>query len=100
MKSAVLVIDVQRLLFDPDPKPFEAGEVVQRINLVTDWARTSHHTVIFIQHEQANTAMEFESEGWQLQRDLIVTSEDHVIRKTTPDSFLDTGLESILKKEP
>lgn len=99
MKSAVLVIDVQCLLFDPDPKPFEAHEVVQRINLITDWARTSSHAVIFIQHEQANTAIEFGSGGWQLQGDLSVKSEDHLIRKTTPDSFLNTDLASLLKQQ-
>ena len=48
MKSAILVIDVQSVLFDPDPHPFEAKELVQRINLITDWARASNHTVIFI----------------------------------------------------
>ena len=39
MKSAVLVIDVQRGLFDPVPRPFEANEVVERINTITQNAR-------------------------------------------------------------
>ncbi len=39
MKTAILVIDVQSVLFDPMPQPFEAEEVVDRINLVTKWAR-------------------------------------------------------------
>ncbi|HFC9432903.1 TPA: cysteine hydrolase, partial [Vibrio cholerae] len=39
MKSAVLVIDVQSILFDPPPQPFERNEVLTRINTITDWAR-------------------------------------------------------------
>ncbi|TQQ35601.1 cysteine hydrolase, partial [Vibrio cholerae] len=30
MKSAVLVIDVQSILFDPPPQPFERNEVLTR----------------------------------------------------------------------
>ncbi len=87
MKSAVLVIDVQNILFDPTPQPFERNEVLTRINKVTDWARQKDISVIFIQHEQTGTPIEYGSEGWQLQSSLHVESSDHFIRKTTPDSF-------------
>lgn len=99
MKTAVLVIDVQSVLFDPMPRPYEAQEVVERINQVTDWARINGHPVIFIQHEQPNTDIEFESEGWKLQAGLVVKSDDKFVRKTTPDSFLNTGLEETLQQE-
>ena len=36
MKSAVLVTDVQAKVFDTEPRPFEADEVVKRINHVTE----------------------------------------------------------------
>ncbi|TYW39353.1 cysteine hydrolase, partial [Vibrio cholerae] len=32
MKSAVLVIDVQSILFDPEPRPFESQLVLEKIN--------------------------------------------------------------------
>lgn len=32
MKSALLIIDVQRGLFDPEPRPHEADVVLERIN--------------------------------------------------------------------
>ena len=35
MKSAVLVIDVQSILFDPEPQPFESRVVLNKINEVT-----------------------------------------------------------------
>ncbi|ASG05482.1 MULTISPECIES: cysteine hydrolase family protein [Vibrio] len=98
MKSAVLVIDVQNILFDPTPQPFERNEVLTRINKVTDWARQKDISVIFIQHEQTGTPIEYGSEGWQLQSSLHVESSDHFIRKTTPDSFLRTNLESLLQE--
>jgi nicotinamidase-related amidase len=41
MKTAVLVIDVQRGLFDDAPRPFEADDVVERINALTAGARVA-----------------------------------------------------------
>ncbi|QZO15549.1 cysteine hydrolase family protein [Pseudoalteromonas piscicida] len=98
MKSAVLVIDVQSLLFDPEPKPYASEEVLSRINLVTDWARKQGMPVIYIQHEQNGTAIEYGSEGWQLQSVLQVDVNDQFVRKTTPDSFLNTNLSNILEE--
>ncbi|MBD1582860.1 cysteine hydrolase family protein [Pseudoalteromonas sp. S16_S37] len=98
MRSAVLVIDVQSILFDPIPQPFERNEVLTRINTITDWAHQKNIPVIFIQHEQVGTPIEYGSEGWQLQSSLRVESKDHFIRKTTPDAFLRTNLESLLQE--
>ncbi|MBB1319938.1 cysteine hydrolase [Shewanella sp. SR43-4] len=98
MTIAVLVIDVQRGLFDPEPRPFDVNNVLEKINTVTNWARNSDYPVIYIQHEQAESIMEYESKGWQLQGDLVIKESDIVVRKTTPDSFLRTNLESVLKR--
>lgn len=98
MKSAVLVIDVQSILFDPEPQPFESQVVLKKINEVTRLARAKSVPVIFIQHEQPKTVIEHGSEGWALQSSLVTKSGDHFVRKTTPDSFLDTDLQSLLKK--
>jgi nicotinamidase-related amidase len=97
MKSAVLVIDIQRGLFDINPKPFESDKVVEKINIITSRARKFEVPVVFIQHEQKNGPLEYESENWELQKDLIVNDMDFKIRKTTPDSFLHTKLEKFLK---
>jgi nicotinamidase-related amidase len=96
MKSAVLVIDVQRGLFDEIPRPFEAGKVIQKINLVTGKARISGTPVIFIQHEQAKGLLEYGAETWKLQAGLKIDDNDFTVRKKTPDSFLRTNLEEIL----
>ncbi|GEK16210.1 isochorismatase family protein [Aliivibrio fischeri] len=96
MKSAVLVIDVQSALFDLEPKPFESDIVVKKINKVTHWARKNSLPVIFIQHEQLNSILEFECDGWQLQSGLEFEVTDIKVRKTTPDSFLNTALKVVL----
>ncbi|QUM84907.1 cysteine hydrolase family protein [Moritella sp. 28] len=98
MKSAVLVIDVQSTLFDPEPQPFESQVVLNKINDVTKLARAKSVPVIFIQHEQPDTVMEHGSEGWALQSNLVTQSGDHFVCKTTPDSFLNTSLQSLLKE--
>ena len=96
MKSAVLVIDVQIKVFDTDPRPFEADDVVKRINHVTTLARAAGVPVFFIQHE-APGYLDHESAGWQLQNDLVIEDRDIRMRKTTGDPFLRTALEEKLK---
>lgn len=95
MQSAVLVIDVQTKLFDTDPRPFEADEVVKKINHVTILARAAGVPVFFIQHEVPGY-LDFKSDGWQLQHDLIVEDNDIRVRKTTGDAFLQSDLEASL----
>ena len=97
MKSALLVIDVQSILFDPEPRPFEAQAVLAKINAVIALARSQSVPVIFIQHEQPDSVIEHGSEGWALQSTLVTRADDFFVRKTTPDSFLHTNLESVLQ---
>ena len=97
MKTAVLVIDVQRGLCDDLPRPHEAETVMQRINALTARARAAGVPVAFVQHENA-VDLEFDSERWQLASALETDARDAKIRKTTPDSFLRTPLESWLSE--
>lgn len=95
MKSAVLVIDVQRGLFDGSPRPFEADQVVQRINNVASQARIAGIPVIFLQAEHPGF-LEHGSDRWQLHPGLSVKDSDLKIRKTKANSFLETNLQEIL----
>ncbi|MCU6432962.1 cysteine hydrolase [Undibacterium sp. Jales W-56] len=96
MKTALLVIDVQRGLFDDEPRPFEADEVVARINVLTDRARQAAVPVVFIHHERQSGVLEYGSDSWQLERGLMSKDGDVHLRKTTPDSFLRTELGALL----
>lgn len=96
MRSALLVIDVQRRLFDEEPRPFEANATIDRINALTARARQSKVPVVFVQHESESGSMVRGSDGWQLATGLHVADGDQHVRKTTPDSFLRTALGELL----
>ena len=91
-RSALIVIDVQCALFDPAPRPFEADLVIQRINQLTAAARAAGVPVVWVQHETARPPLQAHSAGWALPAALHTAPTDHRVRKTTPDSFLRTGL--------
>ncbi len=95
--SAVLIIDVQRGLFEDNPKPYETDDFIHKINNITSKARSSKIPVIFIQHECEVDLLEYKSESWNLLPELYVINSDYKVRKTTPDSFLNTKLNDILK---
>jgi nicotinamidase-related amidase/predicted O-methyltransferase YrrM len=97
MKSALIVIDVQHGLFENEPRPHEADEVVDRINALVARARGAGVPVFFVQHERQSGFLEFGSASWALQHRLDVQPSDFLIRKTTPDSFLRTELGTTLE---
>jgi nicotinamidase-related amidase len=92
MKPALLVIDVQRGLFDPQPRPFEADAVLGRIRALASGARKAGVPVVYIQHQSQSGFLVEGSEDWQLERSLDVQPGDTLVHKTTPDSFLRTTL--------
>jgi nicotinamidase-related amidase len=96
MSTALLVIDVQRGLFDPEPRPFEADAVVARINALTARARAADIPVVFVHHETPTGALMLGSDGWKLEAGLHVEPRDAIVRKATPDAFLRTELEELL----
>jgi nicotinamidase-related amidase len=95
VRQALLVIDVQCALFDPAPRPDDAEAVLQKINALASRARTAGVPVVFIQHED-DASLVFGSQGWALARHLHVHASDYTVRKTTPDSFLNTPLGDVL----
>lgn len=96
-QTALLVVDVQRALFDQSPRPFEADAVVARINRLADRARRAGAPVVFVQHERAGGFLEHLSEGWQLQAGLRTERGDPIVRKRSTDAFLQTRLGELLE---
>ena len=97
MNTAVLVIDVQQGLCEGEGAAFDCNGTISRINGVTRKAREAGALVIFIQHESKSGYLEYGSSAWQLANELEVEATDTKIRKTTPDAFLRTELEAILR---
>lgn len=95
--TAVLVIDMQQGLCVGEYQPHDCEGTIARINLVTEKAHAANVPVIFIQHESQTGYLEYASVDWQLADGLIVKDTDLKVRKTTPDSFLRTDLEALLK---
>jgi nicotinamidase-related amidase len=99
--KALIVIDVQRGLFDgavPEVGvPFEAHAVVERINSLAAQARNAGVPVIWVQHERAEGFLSHGSPEWELHPALKTDSSDARVFKTTPDSFLRTGLQRLLE---
>lgn len=99
MNTAVLVIDVQQGLCEGPEKAYDCEGLIETINLVTGKARAAKALVIFIQHESASGYLEHGTPAWQLANGLQIQATDIKIRKSTPDSFLRTELESVLKEK-
>jgi nicotinamidase-related amidase len=100
MTKALLIIDVQVGLFEPEPSPYQSDEIISNINKLTDKARASNAPIIWIQHETPNNEiLSFQSSGWQLPNSLNQDQSDFYVRKTTPDSFLKTDLLEILTSQ-
>lgn len=99
MKTAVLVIDVQQGLCEGDGQAWDCEGTIQRINRVTQKARAADVPVVFVQHESAAGYLEHGSAAWQLANGLEIDANDLRIRKTTPDAFLRTELEIMLRTQ-
>ena len=98
MSTALLIIDVQQGLCEGTDAAYDATNIIARINQVAAKARRAGAPVIFVQHESASGNLFYGSAGWALARGLKVEAGDIRVRKTTPDAFLKTELEPILKR--
>jgi nicotinamidase-related amidase len=78
------------------PPPAQAEAVVDAINGLMADARAHGAPVVFIQHEAASDDLVYGMPRWQLVSTLQARPDDPVIRKTTPNSFLRTGLGELL----
>ena len=97
MRSALLVIDVQRALCSGEWSAFDIDRVVDRINEVIGRARAAGAPVFLIQHEEDDGPLQFGADGWQLYERLDAQPGDVRIRKTATDSFHRTELHSLLQ---
>ena len=92
--TALVVIDMQTILFDPEPA--EAEAVVARVNALAARARLAGVPVVWVQHETATGDLVADTPGWQLHPGLVTESSDLSVRKTMSDAFLRTPLHELL----
>ena len=94
-RQALLIIDMQQALCEGDGAAWQTDVVIERINALAARARAAGVPVIWVQHESADE-LPLHSRGWQLADGLEHRTDDHRVRKTTPDSFLRTDLQALL----
>lgn len=97
MKSALLIIDIQQAMCSGEWSAFDIDAVIERVNSVAGKARAAGAPVVVIQHEEDDGPLQYGTGGWQLCERLAVEPGDIRVRKTAPDSFYKTGLQSILQ---
>lgn len=97
MKSALLIIDVQKSLCSGEWSAFDIDRVIGRINAVACKARAVGAPVFLIQHEEDDGPLQHGTEGWQLDERLVIEPGDVRVRKTATDSFHRTELQSLLQ---
>ena len=97
MTTALLIVDVQRALFESVPAPFDAQAVVQRLQTLSMQARAAGVPVVWVRHGNASNLVHG-APGWQLVPALGAQPEDLYVDKTTPDAFAHTSLQALLQE--
>ena len=95
--TALLVIDVQKGLFEKSTSIYEANQFLENINNLINQARHESMPVIFIQHSSPKT-LEKGSDAWQLHPQIQPLTEETVIHKIHSNAFEETNLREELQK--
>jgi nicotinamidase-related amidase len=93
MKSALIVIDVQR---DVEANAFRRNEVIANIAGLVVRARKEGVPVIWVQHSDDELVKG--SEGWAYVDELRMADDEPVVHKQFGDSFEGTNLDELLQE--
>ncbi len=88
---ALLVIDVQKGLFDKSTPIYEAGKLLDNINTLADYAHRAGVPVFYVQHANESWLAPG-SDGWQLHAGLRFLAADCSIQKRHGSAFQGTSL--------
>jgi len=95
LKTALLVIDMQKAIFDYHP--YEELSVVENVNKLIAAARLAGVDVIFVQHgEGPGSDMEQGTRGWELIPEIAPNPGERIFQKSVPSAFEGTGLQAYL----
>jgi nicotinamidase-related amidase len=89
--KALLIIDVQRGLFNRSNPIYEAEALIGNINSLVDMAHKKNVPVYYIQHANASSLTK-DTEDWKLHPAMQPTDSDEVIHKRHGSAFVETGL--------
>lgn len=100
MKTALIVIDVQNIMFETPGYTLHNGDtVMSNIQQLIAKARESSIPVVYIQHTTEGIGSPFEKDGhnWQVHADIAPKAGDTTSLKYTYDAFCNTELDAKLK---
>lgn len=93
-KTALLVVDVQKGLFNKVTTVYNSEQMLSNINILEAKARAVNAPIVYIQHE--NKTLSKSSFDWQLHPSLTPSTQDIRISKVKSNAFEDTELNQIL----
>lgn len=98
MKTALLIVDMQRGSFTPEAARHDEAGLVSRLNELSRRVRSQQGLVVFIQHDgPVGDAHHPDCDGWKLLAALDQKAGDELVTKTACDAFLDTRLDAVLQ---
>jgi len=98
--KALLIIDMQVGCFKPPTPRFDAENVIQRINSVSNYFRQRGDKIIFIQHDGTKENYLFPgTQDWSILPSLVQSPDDILVVKTANDAFYETDLDAVLKEQ-
>lgn len=95
---ALLIIDVQRGLFNKKIPIYKADSLLGNINLLVSKAHLKQIPVIYIQHSN-DSILVYGSEDWQLHESIQPSKEDELVHKKHGNAFEETNLQEILQSK-
>nr|CAP47774.1 putative integron gene cassette protein [uncultured bacterium]CAP47775.1 putative integron gene cassette protein [uncultured bacterium] len=98
-KKCLLVIDVQNGMFNLPLEIYNGKIILEKIIRLIEEARLKNGLIVFIQYcGNVNSPFEEGSEGWKIHSKIKLRKGDIILKKRHADSFQDTSLNEILKK--
>ncbi len=95
-KTALLVIDVQRGIFEQRTKVYKAEEMLANINLLAEKAHQASAPVVYIQHSN-DKFLKYGSDLWKFHPEIKPQSGDLHFHKLHGNAFIETDLEAKLR---
>lgn len=99
MDTALLIIDAQRNMFEPEPV-YQAGKLLTTLETLIHRARAAGVPVIFIrQNGSSGKENAPHSPGWEFHPRLTPLPSEAIVDKHTPDAFYQTELAGLLASQ-
>lgn len=97
MKSALLIIDVQKGMFSMNPPVYNGEILLDNLIRLISFARENNIPLIYIQHNgPPNSPLAKDTPGWDIHDAISPENKDIIVEKNTPDCFYETKLQSRL----